>query len=280
MRNPTGTVQGKLQLTNGYHLHFDQMTRLLNYVRRSPDKARFAQSELAEGTGLTGRKVESLGSIMTRMGLLRPRTYRLAPLGELVLQYDPFFDDIGTLWLGHYYLAADPRIIVWSHMTNSVLQVGQPLTPPEARVQFLPLLVGITARSAHEKLLQEIRSFFNAYTVRSFRHLDYLRALEGGAYVLTDSPAMVPPATLLTILLLYRDRFQPGASGLEVSTICTADYSPGRLLHLSVAQVRRLLNELHESGRLTIEAKANLDQVRFKVGQTWPETLRLYYEER
>jgi len=105
---------------------------------------------------------------------------------------------------------------------------------------------------------------YSAPDVReTLSQLRYLRETDEGNYALTDSPAPVPPGALLAILLIYRDRFQPGASGLEVPTICTADHSPGRLLHLGEARVRALLNALHEAGRLTIEAGANLDQVRF-----------------
>jgi len=272
--------RGKLQLTNGYYLHFDQMARLLRHVQQSPETKRFKQAELAAGTGLTARQVESLGSVMARMGLLQPVTYRLTGLGTLAARHDPFLDDPGSLWLCHYHLASDTTALVWNHVANCVLPAGRSVTAPEARDTFQPFLAGFTARSANKKLLEELRAFFNAYTGQSFRHLRYLRETSDGAYSLTDSPAPVPPGVFLAILLLYRARFQPGASGLEVPAICTAGHSPGRLLHLGETQVRALLNELHEAGQLTIEAKANLDQVRFHPGQTWLDAMQSYYENR
>ena len=280
VHTPDQAQQGKLQLTNGYYLHFDQMTRLLRTVQQYPETMRFNLAELAAGTGLTLRQVKSLGSIMARMSLLRPVTYRLTRMGELVLEHDVFFDNVGTLWLCHYHLASDTTALVWNHVTNCVLPAGRSVTAPEARDTFQPFLAGFTARSANKKLLEELRAFFNAYTGQSFRHLRYLRETSDGAYSLTDSPAPVPPGVFLAILLLYRARFQPGASGLEVPAICTAGHSPGRLLHLGETQVRALLNELHEAGQLTIEAKANLDQVRFHPGQTWLDAMQSYYENR
>ena len=270
--------QGKLQLTNGYYLHFDQMTRLLRTIHQHPKARRFTQVELAAGTGLTARQVENLGSVMTRMGLLRPVTYRLTGLGALVVEHDPFLDDLGSLWLCHYHLASDTTALVWNHVANCVLPTVRTVTAPEARDTFQPFLTGFTARSANKKLLEELRAFFNAYTGQSFRRLHYLHETGDGAYSLTDSPAPVPPGVFLAILLLYRDRFQPGASGLQVPALCAADHSPGRLLHLGEAQVRALLDKLHEAGHLTIEAKANLDQVRFRPGQTWLDAMQSYYE--
>ena len=270
--------RGKLQLTNGYYLHFDQMTRLLRTVQQYHETMRFNLAELAAGTGLTLRQVKSLGSIMARMSLLRPVTYRLTRMGELVLEHDVFFDNVGTLWLCHYHLASDTTALVWNHVANCVLPACRAVTAPEARDTFQPFLAAFTARSANKKLLEELRAFFNAYTGQAFRHLHYLRETGDGAYALTDAPAPVPPGVFLAILLLYRDRFQPGASGLEVPAMCAAEHSPGRLLHLGEAQVRALLNELHEAGQLTIEARANLDQVRFRPGQTWLAAMQSYYE--
>jgi hypothetical protein len=272
--------QSKLQLTNGYYLHFDQMTRLMRYVQEHPETVRFTRAGLAQGTGLTARQAENLASVMARMGLLRPGTYRLTEMGALVVRHDGFFDDAGTLWLCHYHLASDLQVLVWNHMANCVLPGGQPVTAPEARDSFQPFLTGFTTRSANKKLLDELRAFFNAYTEQAFRRLQYLRQTDGSAYTLTDWPAPVPPGAFLATLLFYRDRFQPGASGLEIPTICATDCSPGRLLHLGEGRVRTLLNDLHEADRLTIEAKANLDQVRFRPGQTWLEAMQAYYEER
>ena len=280
VHTPDQAQQGKLQLTNGYYLHFDQMTRLLRTVQQHPETVRFNLAELAAGTGLTLRQVKSLGSIMARMSLLRPVTYRLTRMGELVVEHDAFLDDPGSLWFCHYHLASDTAALVWNHVTNCILPAVRTVTAPEARDTFQPFLAGFTARSANKKLLEELRAFFNAYTGQSFRHLRYLRETGDGAYSLTDSPTPLPPGVFLAILLLYRDRFQPGASGLEVPAMCAADHSPGRLLHLGEAQVRALLNELHEAGQLTIEARANLDQVRFRPAQTWPDAMQSYYESR
>lgn len=268
----------KLQLTNGYYLHFDQMARLLRFVQQHPSAGRHSQQALAAGSGLTVRQVESLASVMVRLGLLQSRSYRLAPFGSLVTRHDPFLDDVGTLWVCHYHLASDAGVLVWSHLANCLLPAGRPITTLDARDSIQPYLAGYTSYAGQKKLLQEIRSFFNAYTDQAFARLDYLRPVDGNGYSLTDSPVRVPPMALLATLLLYRDRFQPGASGLEVPIVCSAHLSPGRLLHQTEAQVRGLLDTLHEGGGLTVEAKANLDQVRFHPGQVWVDAMQAYYE--
>jgi len=277
-----------LEFTRGFYVHFDQISRILSLVTQSPDRGRFYRAELAEATGLSEIQAGVQAKIAAAMGLLVPISYRLTDFGRLVSDYDLFFEDLGTLWVCHYALSSEPKRLLWNHVVNCLLPTGQTYSPPEVRETLSYLAETHSARTLQRKVLKEVGSIFNAYTEQAFRQLHYLRQTDDGAYALTDSPAPVPPGAFLAILLLHRDRFQPGASGVEVPTICAAEQSPGRLLHLSEARVRALLNELHEAGRLTIEAKANLDQVRFhpstgserRAGQTWLQAMQSYYEER
>ena len=269
-----------LEFTRGFYVHFDQISRVLSLVASDPDRSRFYRAELAEATGLSEIQAGIQVKIAAAMGLLAPIGYRLTDYGRLVNDHDLFFEDNGTLWVCHYALSAAPRRLLWNHLVNCLLPTGQPYSASDVRETLVCLTETHSARSLQRKVLKEVRSIFNAYADQSFRYLHYLHQTGAGAYALTDSPAPVPPGAFLAILLIYRDRFQPGASGLEAPTVCTADHSPGRLLHLGEARVRALLNELHEAGRLTIEAQANLDQVRFRPGQTWVEAMQAYYEER
>ena len=278
-----------LEFTRGFYVHFDQISRILSLVATNPNRGRFYRVELAEATGLSEIQAGVQAKIAAAMGLLVSVSYRLTDFGRLVNDHDLFFEDIGTLWVCHYALSAAPKRLLWNHVVNCLLPTGQTYSAPDVRETLSSLAETHSARSLQRKVLKEVGSIFNAYTEQAFRQLHYLRQTDDGGYALTDSPAPVPPGAFLAILLLHRDRFQPGASGVEVPTVCTADQSPGRLLHLSEARVRTLLNELHEAGRLTIEAKANLDQVRFRPGQTlqaepqgkaWVDAMQVYYKER
>ena len=272
--------EASLEFTRGFYVHFDQISRILNFITRQKSRSRFSANSLAKATGLSSDQASTQAKIAAAMRLLVPRSYRLTAFGQLVTDRDIFFEDLGTLWMCHYALSASPRRLVWNHLTNCLLPTEGLASLKQVRATLERLASHWAANTWRNNLRQEVNSFFNAYTEQAFSQLHYLHQTDDSTYALTDSPAPVPPGAFLAILLLYRDRFQPGASGLEVPTICTADHSPGRLLHLSETRVRALLNELHEAGRLTIEAKANLDQVRFRPGQTWLEAMKAYYEER
>ena len=272
--------EASLEFTRGFYVHFDQISRILNFITREKSRSRFSANSLAKATGLSSDQASTQAKIAAAMRLLVPRSYRLTAFGQLVTDRDIFFEDLGTLWMCHYALSASPRRLVWNHLTNCLLPTEGLASLKQVRATLERLASHWAANTWRNNLRQEVNSFFNAYTEQAFSQLHYLHQTDDSTYALTDSPAPVPPGAFLAILLLYRDRFQPGASGLEVPTICTADHSPGRLLHLSETRVRALLNELHEAGWLTIEAKANLDQVRFRPDQTWLEAMKAYYEER
>jgi len=268
-----------LEFTRGFYVHFDQISRILNFVARAEIQSRFSADLLAGTTGLSSDQASTQAKIAAAMELLVPRSYRPTAFGRLVADRDIFFEELGTLWVCHYALSAWPRRLVWNHLTNCVLPTEDTASLEQMRATLAPLSGLWAANTWRNNLRQEVNSLFNAYTEQAFRRLHYLRQTDEGAYALTDSPATVPSRAFLATLLIYRDRFLPGASGLEVPTICTADHSPGRLLHLDELRVRALLNQLHEAGQLAIEAKADLDQIRFHPGQTWLTVMQTYYEE-
>ena len=91
----------KLQVTKGYAPQFGQLSRVLNYIATRPDDVRIPVAHIMEATGLSKPHVTNMNSLAVAMGLLSPRVLRLTEIGCLVIERDPFFDDLGTLWLCH-----------------------------------------------------------------------------------------------------------------------------------------------------------------------------------
>ncbi|MBC8252930.1 MAG: hypothetical protein H8E35_02725, partial [Ardenticatenia bacterium] len=73
-----------LEFTRGFHVHFDQISRVLSLVVVSPDRGRFYRAELAEATGLSEIQAGVQAKIAAAMGLLVPISYRLTDFGRLV----------------------------------------------------------------------------------------------------------------------------------------------------------------------------------------------------
>ena len=270
---------GQLEVTSGFHLHADKFTRVLSYLahERQPKGSTYAQ--LMSATGMSRTQIQALVQYGVNMELVVPRSLRVTPLGQSVLHHDPFFDRSGTLWMLHYLIASDPLLVVWNYMCNGILPAVPDINKRKAAEQFLPFVGRWSESSIRENVRKELNAFFADYTVQMFASLSYLHGIQENVYATSRDVVPVPPLILLTAALIYRDRHMPGSSGIEIPSLVYADHSPGRIMRQSELCIRRALNELHEAGQLTIESKANLDQIRFRTGMTWLDAVRAYYEE-
>lgn len=260
-------------------MRFDEISRLLHFVAERREERRNSKEAVMAATGLAEHHVVNLVSLASGMGLILPIVYRATELGLIIHDHDLFFDDLGTSWLCHYNISSNLRYVVWNRMTNAILPYAQKPISSEVAREFTDLRSKFSEKSVTEHVPKELQALFNAYTQQQFSRLHYLKEING-RHQLRNSSARVPPLIFMCALITYRDRFAPGATGLEIDTICSADNSPGRLLNLREAKVRELLDQLHRTDLLTIESKANLDQVRFGPELTVAGVLMRYYRER
>ena len=268
----------QLEVTSGFHLHPDKFGRVLYYLANE-HKPGSIYWQLMEATGMSRTQIQAFIQYATKMQLLIPRKLDPTPLAYLILDYDKFFDHSGTLWLLHYLVASDPLLLVWNYMCNSVLPVVAEISLDEATEQFSPFIGRWSERSIRRNVRgKELHSFFANYTQEMFAGLNYLTETQKKVYTVQRNVALVPAAILLATALIHRDRFHPGASGVEISSLIYNDNSPGRLMRQCEVYIRHSLDELHETGLLTIESKSNLDQVRFKRDLTWLDAVRGYYQ--
>lgn len=274
--NNTLPEDAKLQMTKGYAPRFDQISRLLTYVTKRSDASRVPKQDVMDAVGLSEHHVESLASLAAGMGLLAPIVYKPTTLGELIVRSDPFFDDVGTLWVCHYQIASEERHVIWNRMANHILPAAEEPITLDVAAEFDDLRAQFSEKSVKQHIPKELRAFFGAYTDYRFSKLNYLTEVNGG-YRLSEWPARVPDQVFFAITLLYRDRFRSGASGVEIPDLCHGSNSPGRLMNLSELRVREMLESLHRRGYLDIESRANLDQIRFNPELTALDVLAEYY---
>jgi hypothetical protein len=270
-------VGTKLQLSNGYLVHFDQLARLLDAVCRD-ERPRISRTDLETAVGLANRKVENLCSIAQGLGLLQPITYRATPLGEVVRQHDPFFDDLGTLWFLHFAVSSEPRFMIWNHFANQVVPRRRSFTRAELADECAVLAEGHSRYTVQNHVRNEAKSVLDAYTTQNFSRLAYLR--EDGEGYIPDYREPVPPLVLAAAIVRFRDRHRPGDTGVNVADLIAAPNSPGVVFQLTEDRFRTALEQLKTEPGLSVESRADLDQVRLTDGtpdSTWMER---YYARR
>ena len=78
-------------------MEFDQLARVLNFLLENKKAKRISRKDIKEDTGLADRQVESLVSIGTAMGLIKPRVQILTPAGLVIAAHDIFLERQGSL---------------------------------------------------------------------------------------------------------------------------------------------------------------------------------------
>lgn len=267
----------KLQLTNGYHVNFDQISRILQYLLTTGSRKKIPRQEIVATLGLSDRYVENLISISVGFGLVKSRTSILTPLGRIIAEKDGYFERIETLWIIHYIISSNPEWVVWYRIVNQIIPMNDNIVISEVTLTyFSDLKSSFSERTLKEKLPGEIGAVLQSYIKSSLARLNLLRQEQTGYYH-KDTPVDIPPLAFLYELLYFRDMTTISASALPIKEIEKGKNSPGMVMNLPEYVFRDLLNRLHDSGLVRWEQFGDLDQVRFSEDMTLTEVLYRIY---
>ena len=224
---------------------------------------------------------ERLVSMFTfgRKAELVTATNQLTVLGKIILDNDPYFLNPGIVWFLHYLMASNPNLIFWSRLFNDVFYKEAEATPTQLLPFFLDTMGNKTERVFIKNTSNEIGAILRTYADDLFKPLGILIRLDAGRYTVITDEFLIPSPIWLASILVYRDRFYPGAASLETNLLIDAHFSPGRLFRQSEDVVRKALDTLHNQGLITLETRLGLDQVRFKREITWISAIERYFEE-
>ena len=262
-------ASASLELNRHYETRAVHIGRILTTLNEKlANDETITRDEIGQQLSMTRALTDGTMNVMRRMGMVDPKT-RITPFGSLVLAHSPYLDDSGLLWLLHYLLASDAELGWWSNLFNAALHDREQVSIQEITEFFRPLEGRWSEKTIKDKIPSEVNGIFKTYTEALFSRLTLVHKIDTGSYQSFWNTGVIPPYIWLSIILAYRDRYYPGASALEIPLIVRANYSPGRILRQNEATVRRVLDELHNAGLLTVETRSGLDQVRFKREFTW-----------
>lgn len=268
----------KLQLTNGYFLHFDQVSRIIQYSYDQKLRKIIPRAEFLDHLGMTKSQFKNLSSICTGLGLTKSRTLVLTSLGTIVAQNDIFFDKIDTLWILHYVISSEPKWVVWNRIINRILANEKTISTEISLPYYSDLSSIISEKTIKNKLPKEILSVLNAYSDQKFARLNLFKKTAPGEYKRSE-PIEINHFPFLYCLLQFRDNRYPGTTGLIIKDILNNDNSPGKLLCLHKSKLENLLNKLHDFSLIRKETFGDLAQIRFADGLTKLKVLSYIYSK-
>jgi phenylpropionate dioxygenase-like ring-hydroxylating dioxygenase large terminal subunit len=271
-------IRRKFQISNGYLLDVDQLARILHFMLEKIDARKISRKLLLENTGLANRQIESLVSMGTAMGLVKPNVQVLTPIGLIIATYDIFLENRGTLEWCHYKAAGSYQNLIWFEAFNHLLSEESAMTQEGWQRYFRNKLKGkYTDKTLKDHVHQEIRFVIDAYTERNFKKLELLqRSTDARFYRRRYSN--FSPLILTAMIYDFCDRNELQLS--QVSEMGATPGSPAKVFGLDAASFRQQIEGLHDRGWLRYETTHNLDQIRLKPSLSAISFLTAHFEDR
>jgi hypothetical protein len=258
-----------LEVIKHYEPQAMYIGRLLADLDKTNPKGKVvSRSDIGKLVGMNKALAEGTFSAMRHMLMIDARTH-ITPFGQLIKNKSPYLDNHGLLWFLHYLMTSNARLVLWSNLFDFVFYQKDEITNQEISDAFRVLQGRWSEKTIIKKVPLEANAILKTYSEALFAPLNLLIKDDKASYTGYWNTASIPALVWLGIILLYRDRYYPGAASLETPLLVNAHYSPGRILRQQEQYVRQALDTLHNAGLLTVETRSGLDQVRFKRDITW-----------
>ena len=265
------------QVSYGAEINFLQVQRLLSNLINESKKA-YSTKEVASILGYAEKKAGGFSRLLHFLGLLEDKTKTPTELAKTIVRVDPYFEDLGTLWFLHYHISSQPVLIIWNRIANRLMTRGQ-FTLEDAEEVLQDQRAYHNEYAFKHHLRKEFKVFIKAYLESAFKKLNLLTTEDNQVFVRTNTISL-PDEVLLAAILFYKQRFYADEVALEIKRLFQAENSPGRLFYLKEGKFREALERLRQSGYITIESFADLDQIKFSGTTDYLEQLKIYYQNK
>lgn len=223
----------------------------------------------------SGGKLRTYLTVLKKYNLMTERGYKLTELGKVLYDYDMDIDSEAALWLLHYLITSEEDNLVYNELFGTYFQNYDSLELEQVKSTFEKYNFPEATMKTH--IRKEVRAELKLYTKEKFSRIFLLEEEElpkqNVKYYLNRN--MLKDENIFLILLYYyRLKFNKNESTVQIKTICNGENSPGIFCCLDEYLVREMLEKLHREKRISIESRADLDQIRFLDDKTYLDILK------
>lgn len=223
----------------------------------------------------SGGKLRTYLTLLKRYNLMTERGYKLTDLGKILYDYDMDINSEAALWLLHYLITSSEENLVYNELFGIYFQSYDSLELENVKDIFEKYNFPEATMRTH--IRKEVRAELKLYTREKFSRIFLLEEEElskqNVKYYLNRN-MLRDENIFLLLLYYYRMKFNKNESSMQIRTICKGKNSPGVFCCLDEHIIRELLEKLHREKKISIESRADLDQIRFLDEKTYIDILK------
>jgi hypothetical protein len=219
------------------------------------------------------------------------RSQMLTPFGELVAKFDPYIEELGTLWLLHYKLAINQaNATAWYYFFNE-FRLSE-FTKEDFVSQLVNYVHSNGEKIAEKSLMDDYNCIINTYLPRAklnpekiqpennidcplgeLNLIDIVNKKEHVYKKVTPKKDAIHPFVFLAVIV---DQAQ-GQKEIRISHIQNGLCNVGRVFNLDTITLLELLHRVELLGYIKIIRTAGLDIIRIEKNVDFLSCVQNYY---
>lgn len=256
-------MEKTIQLLRGVEVKFNELISIyyqlgignINNKKEFQEKINFA----SEG------KLRTYLTVLRKYNLLEKKDYKLSKLGEIIFEYDMNLENEVTLWLLHYLITSNENNVVFYELFGTYFQNYDELELKNSKEVFEKY--NFPETTINKQIRKEIRASLKLYLGREpFSKLllvDSEELPKQNIKYFLNRNMLRNENIFLLLLYFYRDNYLNKESTIAIKEIVNGENSPGIFCLLDEYNIREMLEILHRNRKISIETRADLDQIRF-----------------
>lgn len=258
--------------------------------------AYFRDEEAPEVLGVGKNMVNAIRFWLRAAGLLvqnEDRDYTMSGLADLILKYDPYFEDEGTWWLIHYHLVTDPdeattwywffnvfnrrefdedTFLYW--LTNYTIVEGTPVAESSLKKDFQCF---VNTYLYENRMTQNSSPEDNLHC--PLRELKMLRQIGPKSYRVCSIDRHSLDPAIVYYCMAHRSEMDNDSGRTTISRLMNDRCNIGKAFALTYEDAIYYLDNLQRRGKVTVSLTAGLDSVELESCDSLT-ALEKYYKSR